>query len=127
MYLACLLGSPWHPIFAYKGAVAPVWLALTEKEELEEIELNGGKGKWGSACDRWGRERVMRTAVDGWGLGGRMGEGKLGGRRETRRGWVEVGGEEREAFEGVGRECWRVMEEMRRGWEGRLGVEGEGS
>ena len=67
-YVARWLGSPWHTVSPYKGAVAPVWLALADHDELADIEQREGKGKWGSVCDRMGHESVMRTVVEGWGL-----------------------------------------------------------
>ncbi|KAF6237714.1 hypothetical protein HO173_003915 [Letharia columbiana] len=119
-YIARWLGSPWHTVSAYKGACAPVWLALAEQDELEDIEQREGKGKWGSVCDRMGHERVVRTAVDGWGLGGRMGEGDMSNRIGSRRGFQEVTREDREGFEELGRECWREMEGLRVAWEEML-------
>ena len=119
-FIARWLGSPWHTVFAYKGAVAPVWLTLVDKEELEDMEQTEGKGKWGSACDAMGHERVMRTVVEGWGLGGRMGEPEVGKRKGTRKGLKEVTREDREEFEELGRKCWRQMEDLRMLWEERL-------
>lgn len=119
-YIARWLGSPWHTVSAYKGACAPVWLALADQDELEDMEQREGKGKWGSVCDRMGHERVMRTVVEGWGLGGRMGEEDVGNRLGTRKGFREVTQEDREDFEELGRQCWREMEGLRVAWEGRL-------
>jgi len=125
MHMARWLGSPWHTCSAYKGACAPVWLALIDQDEIDDMEQREGKGKWGSAVDTMGHERVMRSVVDGWGLGGRMGEGELKGTKGTRRDFVEVSREDREDFEDVGRECWRQMEGLRVAWEERLkGVDG---
>ena len=67
-----------------------------------------------------GHERVMRTVVEGWGLGGRMGEGDMGDRLGSRKGLREVTREDREGFEELGRECWREMEGLRMMWEERL-------
>jgi 3-keto steroid reductase len=68
-YLARLIfGSPWHTISPYKGACAPVWVALASQSTLDRIEEQDGKGKWGSCTDRWGNERVMRTEVEGWAM-----------------------------------------------------------
>lgn len=119
-YIARWLGSPWHTVSAYKGACAPVWLALADQDELGDIEQREGKGKWGSVCDRVGHERVMRTVVEGWGLGGRMGEGDVCNRIGSRKGFQEVTREDRELFEESGRECWREMEGLRVAWEERL-------
>ena len=119
-YMARLLGSPWHTLTAYKGACAPVWLTLTDLVELEDMEQKDGKGKWGSCCGIAGHERVMRTVVEGWGLGGRMGEGELAKRRGTRQGTLEVTREDREDFEQLGRNCWRQMEALRVEWDGRM-------
>ena len=114
------LGSPWHTLTAYKGACAPVWLTLTDQEELEDMEQRDGKAKWGSSCDRVGYERVMRTVVEGWGLGGRMGEGELAKRKGTRPGTLEITKEDREEFEQLGRDCWSQMEALRAEWEARM-------
>ena len=118
-YIARWLGSPWHTLTAYKGACAPVWLTLTDQEELEDMEQRDGKAKWGSCTDRAGYERVMRTVVEGWGLGGRMGEGELAKRKGTRPGTLEIIKEDRENFEQLGRDCWSQMEALRVEWEAR--------
>ena len=119
-YIARWLGSPWHTVSAYKGACAPVWLALADQVELEDMEQIEGKGKWGSVCDRMGHERVMRTVVEGWGLGGRMGESGVDNRHGSKKGFQEVTQEDREGFEELGRECWREMEGLRLTWEEML-------
>ena len=62
----------------------------------------------------------MRTVVEGWGLGGRMGEGDVANRLGSKKGFREVTREDREAFEELGRECWRDMEGLRVAWEERL-------
>lgn len=49
-----------------------------------------------------------------------MGEGDLGNRIGSRRGFGEVTREDREEFEELGRECWRQMEGLRLAWEERL-------
>lgn len=121
--IARWLGSPWHTLTAYKGACAPVWLTLTDQEELEDMEQKDGKAKWGSCTDRAGYERVMRTVVEGWGLGGRMGEEELAKRKGTRPGTLEITKENREDFEQLGRDCWSQMEALRLEWEARM--EGE--
>lgn len=121
--IARWLGSPWHTLTAYKGACAPVWLTLADQEELEDMEQKDGKAKWGSCTDRAGYERVMRTVVEGWGLGGRMGEEKFAKRKGTRPGTLEITKEDRENFEQLGRDCWSRMEALRLEWEARM--EGE--
>ncbi|MCJ1463219.1 3-keto-steroid reductase [Pseudocyphellaria aurata] len=113
-YVARWLGSPWHPIRAYKGACAPTWLALSSDDELyavsqehsrvgPEMHNDSGGGwqprKWGSGTDRTGRERVLMTAVEG------QGEDE----------WGELG-----------RRCWAQMERLREEWEDRLGHAGAG-
>ncbi|KAL9101693.1 MAG: hypothetical protein Q9163_003079 [Psora crenata] len=115
-YVVRILGSPWHVLSPYKGACAPVWLALTQKDEIENLEATEGKGKWGAACDILGKERVIRTGVKGWGVGGRVGEGRV----RTAKGRGDVGiltREGKEEFEQEGRECWKRMEELRVSWE----------
>ncbi|RDW94439.1 hypothetical protein BP5796_00202 [Coleophoma crateriformis] len=116
-YVARWLGSPWHPIKPYKAAVAPVWIALADDEQLER--MNATRSKWGSATDRLGHERVMRTEVGGWGWdgvdheGGHEGETKIG----RQRGAVDATKESREEFEMMGAKCWRAMEGLRKEWE----------
>lgn len=139
-YFARLLGSPWHTCSAYKGSVAPVWLALRPADELEMLESSPSetgsgvasrKGKWGSAVSRWGQERVARTETEGWGWAGQVGEGtewrsgfmpRKDGKRGSGR-WryaCDLTSEGRERFEEEGRNVWKEMERLRRYWEGRL-------
>ncbi|KAF2089384.1 3-keto-steroid reductase [Saccharata proteae CBS 121410] len=121
-YVARWLGSPWHPVRAYPGAVAPVWLALAEQATLDGAESQEGKGKWGSSTDRAGRERVARTEVEGWGFGGRVGDsvGKKGRAPKAK----DLTEEEKGEFEKLGAVCWREMEGLRTGWVGRLKARG---
>ena len=58
--------------------------------------------------------------MEGWGLGGRMGEGDVVDRIGTKKGFRDVTREDREDFEELGRECWREMEGLRVAWEERL-------
>ncbi|KAF2749699.1 NAD(P)-binding protein [Sporormia fimetaria CBS 119925] len=122
-YGARILGSPWHPITAYKGAVAMVWLALAKQSTLDAMEEREGVGKWGSATDWFGNERVERTEVEGWGWGGRLGERVRKGRSPHAK---ELTKEDREEFEETGRKCWIEMERLRVEWEGRLEEAGVG-
>ncbi|MCJ1472241.1 3-keto-steroid reductase [Lambiella insularis] len=121
LYMARWLGSPWHTISTYKGACAPVWLALAGQEVLDRIEEREGQGKWGSATDVAGRERVRRTEVDGWGYGGWVGQGREFGTKWRRREARDLTVEDREAFEELGRQAWGEMERLRVEWEERLG------
>ncbi|KAM3416231.1 hypothetical protein BST61_g7837 [Cercospora zeina] len=119
-YLARILGSPWHAIDPYKGAVSMVFAILSP--QIIELEEREGKGKWGSAANVKGDERVARTLVEGWGYCGRPGvvppgsatTGLYAKRKETTK-------ETREEFEEVGRRVWKEMEAMRVDWERRLG------
>ena len=121
--LARWLGSPWHPISAYKAAVAPVWVTLAEPEMLEK--MGGAKVKWGSSTDVGGNERVRRTEVDGWGWDGDVGGASEGERKKGRRkGAVDLTKEAREDFEILGGKCWKEMEDLRKDWEEVLGVRG---
>lgn len=125
LYIARLIGGIWHPVTSYKGAVAPVWLALADQATLDSMEGNGAqKAKWGSSTDRWGNERVRRTEVGGWGWRGLAGEWETDKElmRGRKKGMGNLTKEGREEFESLGARCWRQMEEMRREWEGRLGV-----
>ena len=119
-YLARWVGSPWHTVTSYKGACAPVWLALAFQEDLDELEA-GGQCKWGSCVNRGGRESVMKTEVEGWGVRGRvetLDQKTIGGRR---RGVQDVSEKEREEFEQLGNDCWEQMEGLREDWEKRMG------
>ncbi|KAL4891865.1 hypothetical protein BDV59DRAFT_59790 [Aspergillus ambiguus] len=123
-WLARLLGSPWHTLSTYLGACAPVWLALGTQAALDDAEAGyrsrgGGRAKWGSSCDRVGRNSAASTEVDGWGYGGVVGGAVLEADRARRRkrGAVDLTREERERFEELGRTCWKRMEELRVQWE----------
>lgn len=117
-YVARWMGSIWHPITAYKGAVAIVWIALAKQATLDSMEEQEGIGKWGSATDFFGDERVERTEIDGWGWGGKLGE------RTNRRGRSpyakKLTKEAKEDFEEQGKKCWEMMEQLRFEWEKRL-------
>ena len=139
-YVSRWIGSPWHPISAYLGSVAAVWLALIPEDILESVEGplparstaspgsfdddgEQGKGKWGSSTDRVGSERVIRTEVEGWGWSGRVGELADGGIRTNRgryRGMKALTEERKEEFEETGRRVWKEMEDLRSEWEERL-------
>ncbi|CAD6503786.1 BgTH12-05531 [Blumeria graminis f. sp. triticale] len=124
LYLVRWLGSPWHTIQPYKAAVAPVWLATTCAEALDQLEEGGlCKVKWGSATDTCGRERPKQTEVSGWGWDGRVGAlpdaEQLRGRQ---RGATYLCREQKESFENLGRQCWLNMEGLRREWESVLGL-----
>ena len=119
-YIARLLGSPWHAIWPYKGACAPVWLALAPQTQLDALEQADGPAKWGSATSLRGDERAVRTEVDGWGYGGKVGDSQVFGTGSRRRGAKELTQEDLMAFEALGRECWKEMEALREEWEGLL-------
>ena len=119
-YVARLLGSPWHPIWPYKGACAPAWLALAPQTQLDALEEADGPSKWGSATNLRGDERAVRTEVDGWGYGGKVGDSQVFGARGRRGGLRELTQEDLITFEELGRDCWREMEKLREEWEGLL-------
>lgn len=121
-YLARWLGSPWHCVEPYKGAVSAVYAALSPAEQLPATEKREGKGKWGSAVSVYGDERVARTETEGWGFGGEMDVAAApGGIASTWKRRQKMTKESREEFEVVGRGVWKEMEEMRVEWERRLG------
>lgn len=122
-FLARWLGSQWHPITAEKGAVSMVWLALAKQSTLDKMEQTDGVGKWGSATDFWGQERVERSEVAGWGWGGKVGEYKRKGRDPHAQDLTQ---ESRREFEEKGRKCWQEMERLRIEWEERLRDAGVG-
>ncbi|KAK4241767.1 3-keto steroid reductase [Achaetomium macrosporum] len=122
LYIARWLGSPWHPITAYNGACAPVWLALQEQGWLDGVYAE--RIKWGSSTNFWGECRVKKTEVDGWGWEGKVEqmlhlkqEQKLAGRKP---GAVDVTEERLVEFKELGASCWRRMEELREEWEKRV-------
>jgi 3-keto steroid reductase len=123
-YIARWLGSPWHTIHPYEGAVSAVWISLMDTEDLEKMEGYGtSKSKWGSATDTRGAERVMKTEVPGWGWNGQIEGGVDEERRKGRkRDAVDLTKEAREDFEIMGAKCWGKMEELRNEWEDTLGV-----
>lgn len=121
LYLARFLGSPWHPVSPYKGAVSAAFAILAPPSQLADLESREGKGKWGSATDVFGDERVARTEIEGWGFGGELGSVPSGSMATTRAKSKIPTQESREDFEDAGRKVWREMEEMRLAWEARLG------
>ncbi|KAL8757650.1 MAG: hypothetical protein Q9199_002075 [Rusavskia elegans] len=119
-YLARWIGSPWHTTTSYNGACAPVWLALASQEELDAIEGDGGAGKWGSAVDWQGEERASRTEVQGWGIGGKVGDNVGLPKNSRLREAEDLTEEGKERFALMGRSCWQAMEQLRVEWEGLL-------
>ena len=128
-YIARLLGSPWHCVSPYLGAVASVWLTLATPSTLDGLDGAEGKGKWGSSVDWIGGERILRTETEGWGWSGIVGEESDGGMRLNKgrpRGMTALTQESREEFEDVAIKAWREIEELRVEWEKRLdAVEGK--
>ncbi|KAL5118508.1 3-keto-steroid reductase [Pleosporales sp. CAS-2024a] len=120
-YLARFLGSQWHTATVDKGAVAMVWLVLAKQSTLDKMERQEGIGKWGSATDMWGQERVERTEVGGWGWGGKLDEYKRKGRDPYARDLTKESAEE---FTRAGEKCWAQMEQLRMEWEEKLRAAG---
>jgi 3-keto steroid reductase len=123
LYTARLLGSPWHTVTAYAGALAPVWLALAHPAEMAERE-HAGATKWGSTVTRLGRQSVQRTDVPGWGL---HGDGKPVVWREEpgcglgrKKGAIDATREDVEEFIDAGARVWSELEALRRDWEVRI-------
>ncbi|KAK9320548.1 hypothetical protein V1517DRAFT_329015 [Lipomyces orientalis] len=56
-YIARWIGSPWHVISPYKGALAPVWAAVDAVPDVDPVDGI----VYASATDRWGRPFVKRT------------------------------------------------------------------
>ena len=116
------IGSPWHPVSNYAGAVSAVHVALSP--HIPEQEQREGKGKWGSATSVFGDERVGRTEVEGWGFTGVPGDvpsgsvtAKIGRYRDLK----DTDDRLRQDFEESGRQAWKEMEQLRHEWEERLG------
>uniref|UniRef100_L2FRX5 3-ketosteroid reductase n=1 Tax=Colletotrichum fructicola (strain Nara gc5) TaxID=1213859 RepID=L2FRX5_COLFN len=132
LYLARWLGSPWHPVTWYGGAVAPVWLALQDDETLQELDAK--KIKWGSAASVTGRAEVKKTEVEGWGWEGAV-EDRESLARDPATGVLrKVVGRHPQArdltpdqivdFEELGCKVWAEMERLRRQWEEFLEIRG---
>ncbi len=125
LYVARWLGSPWHVVTPYKGACAPVWVALQPQSVLDAE--NAVNIKWGSATTWTGRCLPKKTEVEGWGWEGRVEDRDALARDPAVRvlrkavgrkaGLVGLTREKREDFEALGAECWRQMEALRLRWQ----------
>lgn len=123
-YVARWLGSQWHPVTAEKGACAMVWLTLAKQSTLDTMEEKEGVGKWGSATDFWGQERVERTEMAGWGWGGKLGEPM---RKHGRDPYAkDLTKQSQQRLLDTGKKCWEEMEALRIEWEQRLREAGVG-
>ncbi len=129
-WLARMLGSPWHSLSTYRGACAPVWLALSPQSDLDAAEApyyshGGGRAKWGSSTARIGACFPASTEVEGWGYGGVVGPAIVDEDRSRRRkrGTTDLTSEQKEHFEDLGRRCWQQMEELRKEWDELLDLE----
>ena len=123
-YVARWVGSPWHTVTVETGAFAPVLLALGpgDEQEGEASRKELAHTKWGSATDRWGTPKAVKTEVEGWGLDGsgepidwwgKGGWGRVRGAKDATR-------EDVETFVEEGARVWREMEQLRAEWEERL-------
>ena len=119
-FYARILGSTWHNIDAYPAAASATWIAISPQSTLDKIEGQKGKGKWGTSSDWWGRERVVKTETEGWGLGGRIGPEARAHGMTRWSGMTDVTAQDREDFEVLGVQAWKAMEELRVEWEARL-------
>lgn len=122
-YISRWGGSQWHVLTPVKGATAAVWLTLAKQSTLDAMEAREGVGKWGSANDVWGNERVERTETEGWGWGGEMGEKPRKGRSPYAK---DLTPGAKQKFVEEGEKCWEELERMRVGWERRLVESGAG-
>ena len=123
-WFARVIGSPWHLVLPYRGAVSAVHAVLSPPDQLPETEALEGKGKWGAATDVFGHERVARTEVEGWGFCGQVDvvpPGSITAKTGRYRGHKPTTNEDRENFDDTGRRIWRELEHMRVDWEKRLG------
>ncbi|CAK7565605.1 MAG: 3-keto-steroid reductase [Sporothrix epigloea] len=148
MYFSRWLGSPWHPVTAYKGAAAACWVALQPQSTLDALDAQ--HVKWGTGTTRGGTALVKRSEVEGWGFRGLAGEelelttidsvtGKawsdgngdplaplfpfptyLLNSRGRKKGAATLTAERREEFEALGRDCWQEMERLRKVWTERV-------
>jgi 3-keto steroid reductase len=90
-HICKLLGSQWHNVTTEKGVTASVWLTLENDTILEKEKVD--KRKWGSATNRWGKEKVVETHVEDLGT---------------------------ERFDELSANCWEQMESLRGEWDGRI-------
>lgn len=136
LYLVRWIGSPWHPVKPYNGAIAPVWCATEDQERLDS--LGAERVKWGSSVNFWGEATVKRTEVEGWGWDGRTAAEMAADQqyqqqqRDEKRYWlrdnfgrkktaVDLTAEALQDFEVLGAQCWEEMEHLRLKWEDALG------
>jgi 3-keto steroid reductase len=145
MYLVRWIGSPWHTTEPYPAAVSAVWLALAPQTELDAA--NAHHIKWGSACDRCGRDAPKKTEVEGWGFEGEPAADaraladpaydkgpdgqplprflrKSVGRKTGAKPPTE---ESRARFEDAAVECWAHVEQLREQWEDILEKNAKGN
>jgi 3-keto steroid reductase len=127
LLLARWLGSPWHPITGYKGAIAPAYVALASQTELDDQNME--RIKLGSATTRSGCELLKKTEVDGWGWEGKV-EDRAAMSQDTATGVLRraVGRHPKskhltkegvEEFEVLSAEVWKEMEDLRIHWTRR--------
>ncbi|KAK2776064.1 3-ketosteroid reductase [Colletotrichum kahawae] len=132
LYLARWLGSPWHPVTWYGGAVAPVWPALQDDETLQELDAK--KIKWGRAAGVPGGAEGKKTEVGGGGWEGAV-EDRESLARDPATGVLRKAvGRHPQAqdltpdqivdFEELGCKVWAEMERLRRQWEEFLDIRG---
>lgn len=131
MYLCRLCGSPWHPVEAYAGSAAAVWLVLAAQETLDGKTAQ--QTKWGAAASPGGRLYVKPTEVDGWGWGAQavtrddidreIVEPKMlrmaVGRHPHA---TDATAKSRLLVEQQGTAVWKEMERLRVEWEQALGL-----
>lgn len=136
LYIARWIGSPWHPVKPYHGAVAPAWCATEDQERLDS--LGAERVKWGSSVSFWGEAVAKRTEVEGWGWDGRTAAEMAADQqyqqqqRNEKRHWlrdkfgrkrtaVDLKPEALQDFEVLGAQCWEEMERLRLKWNEALG------
>ncbi|KKA27304.1 hypothetical protein TD95_003999 [Thielaviopsis punctulata] len=131
MYLCRLCGSPWHPVEAYAGSAAAVWLVLAAQDALDAKDAQ--QTKWGAAASRLGKLYVKPTEVDGWGwtakavtredVHAEVIEPKILGMAVGRHpDATDATPESRKMVEEQGAAVWEEMERLRVEWEQTLGV-----
>ncbi len=77
----------------------------------------GGVAKWGSAVDWQGEERASRTEVQGWGIGGKVGDNADLPKNNRMKEAEDLTADGKEHFAMLGRSCWQAMENLRVEWE----------
>lgn len=119
LYASRLLGSRWHVVGAYKGAVSIVHCAIAPFDQLDERERVDGKGKWRSVVSARGHGEVLRADTEGWGYCGKVDVIKEDSMTSTvgkYRLHQPLTLETQSQFGRDGERAWKVLEQIKNEW-----------